>query len=528
VVTLARRDTTTGSTANQATYASASFTPTVDDLLVVFVLASATAVATPPLTASANGLTFTLVDLQTSALSATLARYTYVADQLVPSSPSAMTVTVDFTGDNATGCHIVVMAAIGMSRVGLDAVRQWVGPDDNHTAGNTPTVTFAAACLTTNPVLVHAANLTNSSTTVTQPSGWTEFFDGGYATPATGCEVAGIASGFTSATVTAGSTMSGGLYHAIELDASSPGQSAAANTATETDTAPALGRTKTRATTATTETDTAPALTRVKTHALSLSTETDIAQAVTQPPAGFTPAAETDTAPAFGRSHTRAIGAAVETDTGITLAARKTRSLAAALETDTAVAHTRVKTRNVAVAIETDTALLVGRAKTRPVGTTTETDTAPTIGIQSGSTLGVATETDAATLLGRRKTRTLGIPVDTQTSILIGRIKIRALGPATDLGQAITLGRVYSRLLAPAAESSQALTLMHLKRLNVSVALELDTAVALFTALVGKPVNDPRLTFTVVQAALVLDTPTTGILVLTTTRPALDLTGAHP
>lgn len=212
-----RVDTTTPVTTNQATYASASFTPTAGDLLVVEVAASATATDPATLTASANGLTFTQVASRNDpAISAGVGLWLFVANEPVPASPSAMTVTVDFGGDPASGCHIVVSAVSGMTRTGTAAVRQWGGSTNG--AGGTPAVTLAAACLTTNAVIAFAINLTNSTTTLTPPASFVERYDAGYATPTTGCEVASRDSAHTSATVTAGSTMSAGLYVVAELD----------------------------------------------------------------------------------------------------------------------------------------------------------------------------------------------------------------------------------------------------------------------------------------------------------------------
>lgn len=216
---LVRRDTTAPTTANQATYASASFTPTANDLLVVVVTASATATDPAALTASANGITFTQgFAINNPAVSAGVGIWVFIADQLVGGSPAAMTVTVNFGGDAASGCHIVVLGATGMSRAGSDAIRQADG--SQNPAATAPSVTLPAACLTSNPVIAAAINLTGSTSTLTPPSGFTERYDNFYNTPVTGTEVATRDSGHTSATVTGGSNMSAGLYAVVELDSS--------------------------------------------------------------------------------------------------------------------------------------------------------------------------------------------------------------------------------------------------------------------------------------------------------------------
>lgn len=217
MASLSRADSTAGDTTNASTYTSASFTPTAGTLLIVLCQVTGTADTGSPCTASANGITFTSIGEQQND---TDRKYAYVANQLVPASPSSMTVTVDVTGDSGTGAAICVLAATGMARVGSAAIRQFSGPDSNHPVGGVvPSVSFAAAPLTTNPIIGFAGNNVNGNSVV-QPSGWTEDADIGYSTPATGTEVCHIDSGYTSTTVTWGSNMSIGSVSVIELDAS--------------------------------------------------------------------------------------------------------------------------------------------------------------------------------------------------------------------------------------------------------------------------------------------------------------------
>ena len=110
-----------------------------------------------------------------------------------------------------------------MTRTGSSAVRQ-VATQTGLAAAGTPTVVFGVACLTGNAVIGMVGSASNP-VGVTPPSGWTEpaspSFDTGYATPTAGCEGCHIDSGFTSATVTWGSTSSGASGSvAVELDTS--------------------------------------------------------------------------------------------------------------------------------------------------------------------------------------------------------------------------------------------------------------------------------------------------------------------
>lgn len=207
----------TPTTTNAQSYTSGAFTPAVDDLIVVFVVATAT-VATPGLTDSVGG-TFTLARTQTKAGSGDLL-LCFVADQLAAATSRTLTFTC--TGDAASGCIIQAARVSGMSRVGLDAVRQSAGAS-NQAAGGTPGGSLGAAVLTTNPTFAYAANGTNPSG-LPEPVGWTERDDTGYATPTTGAQYDSRDSGFTGTSIVwNGSSATAYGWMAIELDASAAG-----------------------------------------------------------------------------------------------------------------------------------------------------------------------------------------------------------------------------------------------------------------------------------------------------------------
>lgn len=208
----------TASTSNVTSYASGAFTPAVGDLLVVFVVASAT-VAAGSVRGTGAGLTFSKVTSFVKASSADTI-YCFVADAFVTAAAS-QTVTFDCTGDAATGAIIEVASVSGMTWKGLNAIRQSAG-QSNQASGGTPAPAFASAALTGNPTLGVVGNATNAAT-LTPPTSWTERADTGYATPTTGCEYVSRDSGFTGTTVTWGST-SGSAFGSliIELDASVP------------------------------------------------------------------------------------------------------------------------------------------------------------------------------------------------------------------------------------------------------------------------------------------------------------------
>lgn len=204
-----------------------TFTPTAGRLLVVGVVTSNSGAPTGgSMTASANGITFSGCGATALAATSTTTIDWYIANQLTPASPAAMTVTWTPT-DAGTGTVIFVCEVAGMTRAGAGAVRQ-TGKADNQAAASTPAPVFGVAVLTGNPTLGLVGNA-SSPAGLTPPTGWTEpatTGDLGYATPTTGGEYVHRDSGFTGTTVTWGSTSAtafGALV--IELDTSAPDMS---------------------------------------------------------------------------------------------------------------------------------------------------------------------------------------------------------------------------------------------------------------------------------------------------------------
>lgn len=200
----------TASTSNVEIYTSGSFTPAEGDLLVVVIsISGTTAPFLGPVTTS-TGITFSYVG------EATPRTLVFVANSLVPASPSAMTAQWDGTGDSGTGCTIIVARLAGMTRTGLSAVRQFK-TQNSGTSGTTPSVVLDAACLTGNPTVAAVGIGGVNPAAITEPSGWTEQADTGFASPAVGQEYATRDSGFTGTTVTWGST-AGGSFGAIVVE----------------------------------------------------------------------------------------------------------------------------------------------------------------------------------------------------------------------------------------------------------------------------------------------------------------------
>lgn len=192
----------TGNSANSATYTSGAFTPAVGDLLVVFASAPAEAATGAVLTGTGAGLTFTSVNSAARNGSVDQSQV-WIADVLV-SAAASQTVTVNYGADAATGCNLTVVRIGGVANAGIGAVIQ-SAKTNNGTAGGTPAATFGASPSTANVILGHVGNGANPAA-VTEPSTFVETSDNGSATPASGNEVAHKITGFTSTTVTWGST----------------------------------------------------------------------------------------------------------------------------------------------------------------------------------------------------------------------------------------------------------------------------------------------------------------------------------
>lgn len=201
-----------------STYTSASFTPAAGALLVVGFMGSGVSgvSGSTAVTASANGITFTRIRTATRASVDDV--HLFVADQLAPASPVAMTVSMA-PGAAATGCIGWVHAVVGLTRSGASAVRGSAGAAN--AAAVAPTSSLPAAALTANLVATYTWNATNPAG-MTPPTSFTEpITDVGYATPVRGGSYAVRASGHTAAAVTWGSASATASANiAVEFDTS--------------------------------------------------------------------------------------------------------------------------------------------------------------------------------------------------------------------------------------------------------------------------------------------------------------------
>jgi hypothetical protein len=131
-------------------------------------------------------------------------------------SASSTTFTATNTGD--TGGGLTVLRFSGMTRRGAEAIRQSIG-QSNQTA-NPSAIAFAAATLTTNPIVL-AVMGEDSAPGQVPPTGFTEADDTGWTVPAAGIEVCWDDSGNTASTYTyqSGGAVTDHNDVGIELDA---------------------------------------------------------------------------------------------------------------------------------------------------------------------------------------------------------------------------------------------------------------------------------------------------------------------
>src|SRR6266540_6544958 len=169
---------------------SSSFTPNAGDLIILFELQSAVDAAS------------TITDSQSGSyvqVGSAYSHSTTVAGQIrlwvrtTTVTATAMTVTVT-PGGTSTGGGFKGYCLSGVSGTGAAAIRQTGGVADQATG--TPSVAFGTgAALTANACFGAVVTNTNSTTNTAPPTGWIEDTDLGYATPATGIEVARSLSG---------------------------------------------------------------------------------------------------------------------------------------------------------------------------------------------------------------------------------------------------------------------------------------------------------------------------------------------
>lgn len=174
-----------------------SFTPGAGDLLVA-VVGIATSDTAPTMSDTDATITgWTLVDSFRSQ-AATGGLRVYLSNQ--GASGAAITVTMTPTADSGGG--LAVLSVTNPAAFGSSGARTTGGQAD--VAAATPAPVLGLTPLATNPVIVAVMTNTNGTANSAPRTGYTEAYDQGFTTPATGLEVQYRDSGETSATLTLG------------------------------------------------------------------------------------------------------------------------------------------------------------------------------------------------------------------------------------------------------------------------------------------------------------------------------------
>lgn len=202
-------------TTDGPSFATASFTPATDDLLVIAVHAGGTALG-GTLASSVGGQTYTQAYTRTIGLGTFSL---FIADQLATNV--SQTATFDCTGDDFTGIIIAPFRVSGMTNVGSAALLQSAARSVG--GGGSIFATFGAAPLTSNPIIL-AACCNDNTPGLTEPTGFSVASQPVLSTPQHCLCTCFVDSGITATAPTWTGTF-GGSSQALgfELDSSVPG-----------------------------------------------------------------------------------------------------------------------------------------------------------------------------------------------------------------------------------------------------------------------------------------------------------------
>lgn len=201
-------------TTDGPSFATASFTPATDDLLVIAVHAGGTALG-GALASSVGGQTYTRVFTRTVSFG-TISLF--IADQLATNV--SQTATFDCTGDDFTGIIIAPFRVSGMTNVGSAALLQSAARSVG--GGGSIFATFSAAPLTSNPIIL-ATGSSDNTPGLTEPAGFSVASQPVLSTPQHCFCTCFVNSGVTAVKSTWTGTFGGSSQAlAFELDSSVP------------------------------------------------------------------------------------------------------------------------------------------------------------------------------------------------------------------------------------------------------------------------------------------------------------------
>ena len=192
-------------------------TPAVGDLIVLVCAHTGNTSTAAPTDNNSDGAgTYTLVTTAVKASSADTMKV-WIRNSFIGSASSTVFTHAPGT---TTGGGVGVFKVTGMTRTGLNAIRQ--SAIQSNRAAATPTPVLGVAALTGNPLIGAVFNATNPATmTARGTPAYTERFDTGYATPTSGLETMSIDSGETGTSIAWGNASASAFCSIIvELDTS--------------------------------------------------------------------------------------------------------------------------------------------------------------------------------------------------------------------------------------------------------------------------------------------------------------------
>lgn len=208
------RTTAVGGSSTGTADRTATITPAVGDLLIVYCYVAANTNDTPTCSDNNGGGTYDRIDVANCVTGGINYRLSvFIRTSLMVNTTS--TVVTVATGSNTSG-NVVVEAVSGMTRAGASAVRS-KGLQNNQAAGTAAPV-LNQTSLTENMTIVAQGS---ADTTTTPPTNWTERAEANQVSDTSALEVATRDSGFVGTTITFGAASSTTFCsHALELDSS--------------------------------------------------------------------------------------------------------------------------------------------------------------------------------------------------------------------------------------------------------------------------------------------------------------------
>lgn len=183
----------TATSANSTSYSFSATAVLVPNTTLIAVGRATASVSTATIS-DTLGLTWTLINTYQVGGSASGAWWA------ISTSTASVTISMHFTADAGTGFTGAVYATTSAST-------SPIAQESSNTTGSTavtPNAQFASALDSSHGLLWFLWNADNPAA-VTEPSGFTEAFDGGHTLPGTGFETAHRAGGVSSTAITAGS-----------------------------------------------------------------------------------------------------------------------------------------------------------------------------------------------------------------------------------------------------------------------------------------------------------------------------------